>query len=135
MHILDMQKNKISMISRYAMDYDKYTAALDLLNGYIHGVEHCLNNASIMEGEHDAPFVIIGSKVDVREKASGKVHSFTIVPPGRSESLNSDSKPVSCFCGFGSALLLKKAGHLVSIEQPGGRAAGFIQGIRYDMKL
>lgn len=135
MHILDMQKNKLSMISKYAMDYDKYTAALDLLNGYIKGIEHYLNNTSIMEGEHEAPFVIIGSTVVVREKSSGKVHSFTIVPPSRSHSPNSDSKPVSCFCGFGSSLLLKKEGHQVSVERPGGMAAGVIQGITYDLKL
>jgi transcription elongation GreA/GreB family factor len=135
MHVIDMQKNKMSIVKRYSMDYDKYTAALDLLNGYIHDVEDYLDNASVTDGEQEAPFVIIGSAVDILEKASGRVQTFTIVPPGRNGLSKSGSQVVSCFCSFGRALLLKKEGHEISIEETGGRAAGVIQRIRYDLKL
>lgn len=133
-HILDMQKNKMRMISRYSMDYDKYTAALDILNDYIHCIEDCVNKASVTE-KNESLFVIIGSTVDIRDY-SGRLHSFTVVSPGNGSlnGLKNGSREVSCLGACGRALLLKEQGQEVAFEHPEGRIAGVIERIQYGMR-
>ncbi len=132
MHILDMQKNKIKIISRYSMDYEKYTTALDILNGYIRSVENCINKAYIAKGDHKAPLVIIGSTVGIRD-ASGQMQYYTVTTPDMTSSVSGGvSRAVSCFGGLGRELLLKEEGEQIEL---GDKLNGVIADIQYDMRL
>lgn len=118
------------------MDYEKYTAALKILNDYLHSLEDNVNKASIVDGESEPPFVIIGSTVEVRE-SSGRALSFTVMLPGNGSpgGLKGGSQHVSCLGACGRTLLLKQLGEKVAFETAEGKVTGVIERIIYDMKL
>lgn len=121
LHVLELQNNKISIASRYLMNYEKYIKVLSSLNSYIKTIESYIDEVSINDGEHIAPFVIIGSAVDVQDMLTQEKRSIIITETGdggNEDCFAACDENVSFLSDIGRKLLFKEAGQSILIKRP-----------------
>jgi transcription elongation GreA/GreB family factor len=132
LHMKEIQSKKMIMVRQFSMDYDKYVKILGFLNRYIKNLEVYIDNAVMVEGESEPPFVTIGSIVGIKD-SSRRSRSYIITGVGTSSTYEASNgcEAVSCFSELGMHLLLKEPGQEIKLEKSG--VSGTISSIRYDM--
>ena len=138
LHVLEMQNNKISIASRYLMDYEKYIKVLNTLNSYIKVLETYIDDVCLREGEHTPPFVIIGSTVDVQDMSTQEKRILFITltdDEGKEECFEACDETVSFLSDIGRKLLFKEVGQSISVKGPEGELNLGIDRISYYLNL
>lgn len=98
-----------------------------LMTTYVREVERLLELRDQLPAE-ELPFVTIGSRVQLCDRADGQVHQYEVFMP---VTLPNAADAVSCFSPLGRNLLLKKKGDVVQVHAPGGVFSYQVQAIKY----
>lgn len=89
----------------------------ETLRKYIEKIESLITTPSLIGDEGKFPFVIIGSKVEVKDLVSAETLVFQIISPLGEMPGEYGISPLS---PVGKALLLQKKGAQVSVDAPAG---------------
>ncbi len=134
-HALEMQDNKIKIANRYLANYEEYIRVLSFLNSYIKTVEKALDLLDISIGEHIPPFVIIGSKVELKDANAERKYVFLTDESGEYAPVSAPCEAVPFHSGLGKELLFKEVGYTIKTEKGGNEFMGTIEQISYDLIL
>lgn len=118
-HLAEVDEDKYKFLEEYVFrSHHEQDRLRNFLDNYVAQIEHFLQNTGQSgPGVNSLPFVIIGSTVEVQDINSNQVLKLRVINPLRVDAGFDD---VSCLSPVGKALLLKKAGDIISIETPGG---------------
>lgn len=121
-HLTKIKEEKLYAIEKY---YPVWTSERsdfqELLDSYIEGIESTLRNElEVDDNAPDAcPFVIIGSRVLLKDSYTNKTEEMQIVSPFKDKiNLNVDS--ASYLSPMGRAFLLKEINDEIKVETPMG---------------
>ena len=129
-HLVYIQRDKLSMIKGYSLDYDSYTGMLDYLNGYIKKLEHLLDNAIIATGDTPPPFMVIGSTAVISRNGVDTEYSVILPNGGHLSRQRQGVQVIEAGTKNADELLFKSMGENVSFESIGQN--GQIVSIIYD---
>lgn len=121
-HMLDIHQRKINIVSPYSLDYDQYMSMLEFLNSYIRKIGDFLDVAVVDDDCKSAlPFVVLGSLVYTEGMGLYERDTYSIVLPEETQDMshNSAIKVYTCLSPVSHALLFKKAGDKVALEEDG----------------
>ena len=133
LHLVNMEHDKNKLVDEYFPGQTRErNRFMDLLDNYITKIDSLIrNNLSIGENsDNTLPFVVINSRVEVRDMKTNEVFYYRMVTPYNNKEIND----VSIFSPVGKSLLLKKVGDEVTINTPGGKLKYKIQTIRFDLR-
>lgn len=129
-HLVNFEEQKDSILDEYFphLNQERLEAAR-LIGKYNEKLAQIIRNiVTSDEADSTFPWVIIGSHVVIRDLASQEIFTYTISGPYQDIS-GWDS--VSYLSPVGRALLLKKAGDMVTVQTPGGKYEYEILSITY----
>jgi transcription elongation GreA/GreB family factor len=139
LHTLELQNSKISIANRYLTDYEKYIKVLNFLNSYIGTIEKYIDKAGIEAGEHSAPFVIIGSTVEVEDLATQKKHTVMVEKPDADYATagpDSGCEYAPFLSAASLSLLFKETGQQLTLQDgEENEYTGRIERIDYNLNL
>ena len=99
-------------------EYDDAKNEQAWVEGRIAEVNLILANATIIESPPNSTKVTLGSKVDLKDSETGKIHSYQIV--GSAEADPTQAK-ISNESPVGQAIMGAKKGQTVKVSTPSGR--------------
>jgi len=129
-HLVKFEEQKDSILDEYFphLNQERLEAA-QLIGKYNEKLAQIIQNIETSdEADSTFPYVIIGSHVVIRDLASQEIFAYTISGPCQ-DALSWDS--VSYLSPVGRALLLRKAGDIVTVQTPGGKYEYEILSITY----
>jgi transcription elongation GreA/GreB family factor len=137
-HAGELQKNKIAIARQYSREYEPHLKMLTFLDAYIQGIEDRLDSCERVQGQEDAPFVILNSTIEVENIQDGECARLCVTLPVEGfltpyEQFK-DAKVVSCFSHAGRALLFKEQGQPFALDE-GGEKNCMIRSIEYPLNL
>ncbi|MGE5529155.1 MAG: GreA/GreB family elongation factor [Patescibacteria group bacterium] len=129
--LVELEENEERLYQTYYPELsEKRRAVRAMLDGYRLKMSSFLQTSVIVaegcESLDCLPFVVIGSRVTLRDDETGDDYAYKINHPWRCGASGED---VSYLSPLGGSLLLKGKGDKVDFDAPGGRFRYTIQGI------
>lgn len=117
-HLVKVEENKMKLLDEYFPQLSQERQDMEeFIENYISTIDKLIKNTHKSNGNLNfIPFVVIGSKVEVRNIDTGQKHTFKIISPLQGK------KPghISFLSPMGKSLLLKRTGETVQVNAPAG---------------